>query len=119
MRMASTSFLSLNKIARLTNGTIYGFIHVELSDGKPYALLLHGFPSSSYDGMHHTKFLSAESYSGGAPELLDYGDTDKPEDPAAYKLKKMGEEMSSILDHLDIKQAVGFGHDCIRYCAVC
>ena len=45
---------------------------------------------------------------------LGYGDIDKPKHPAAYKLEKKGEELMGLLDHLDIKQVVAIGHDCIR-----
>ena len=46
--------------------------------------------------------------------MLGYGGTHKPKDPAVYKLKKMGEELMGLLDHLDIKQVVAIGHDCFR-----
>lgn len=109
--MASIGFPSLSKTARLPNGTTYSFIHVEPSHGKPYILLLHGFPSSSYDWRHQISFLSTEGYGVVAPDLLGYGDTDKPVDPAAYKLKKMSGEVGSLLDYLKIEKVVGVGHD--------
>lgn len=109
--MTSIAFPSISKTVRLPNGTTYGFVHLEPSNGKPYVLLLHGFPSSSYDWRHQIKFLSAEGYGVVAPDLLGYGDTDKPKDLAAYRQKKMSEEVISLLDYLSIDKVVGVGHD--------
>lgn len=109
--MASLTYPSTSFTALLPNGTTYGFVHLKPSNGKPYVLLLHGFPSSSYDWRHQINFLAEEGYGVVVPDLLGYGDTDKPKDPAAYKLKQMGEEVMGLLDYLEIGQVVGVGHD--------
>ena len=46
-----------------------------------------------------------------APDLLGYGDTDKPTDIEAYKSKKMAGETASLLDALGIDLVIGVGHD--------
>ena len=89
------------------------YVHVKpsTSSNKPYILLLHGFPSSSYDWRHQIDFLAKEGYGVLAPDLLGYGDTDKPTDIEAYKGKKMAGEAASLLDALGIDLAIGVGHD--------
>jgi soluble epoxide hydrolase/lipid-phosphate phosphatase len=45
------------------------------------------------------------------PDLLGYGGTDKPNDPAAHRLKKMAAELAELLDHVGVKTVIGVGHD--------
>lgn len=95
--MASIGFPALSANVHLPNGTKYGFVHVKPSGNKPYLLLYHGFPSSSYDWRHQIKHFAELGYGLLAPDLLGYGDTDKPSDPSAYRLKKMCDEVAAIL----------------------
>ncbi|KAL8793176.1 MAG: hypothetical protein Q9195_004206 [Heterodermia aff. obscurata] len=111
--MASVAFPETSDKIQLSDGVTYGFVHVKPSPSrvKPYILLLHGFPSSSYDWRYQIDFLAKEGYGVLAPDLLGYGDTDKPTDIEAYKGKTMAGEMASLLEALGIDLVIGVGHD--------
>lgn len=111
--MASIAFPKISAKVQLSGGVTYGYVHVKPStaSNKPYILLLHGFPSSSYDWRYQIDFLANEGYGVLAPDLLGYGDTDKPTDIEAYKGKKMAGETASLLDALGIDLVIGVGHD--------
>ena len=38
--------------------------------------------------------------------MLGYGKTDKPEDPKEYSLKKISDDLKSILDEIEVSKAV-------------
>ncbi|KAE8143433.1 Alpha/Beta hydrolase protein [Aspergillus pseudotamarii] len=78
---------------------------------KPTILLLHGFPSTSYDWRHQIPYLSSLGYGVIAPDLLGYGGTSKPTDLAAYKTKSMAAEIISILDAEGVDKVHAVGHD--------
>lgn len=109
--MASIAFPEISSKVQLPNGTTYGFVHIKPSSNKPCILLLHGFPSSSYDWRHQIDFLAKGGYGVIAPDLLGYGDTDKPVNPESYRLKKMAGEIAALLDTLQIDKVIGVSHD--------
>ena len=109
--MASVTFPSLAKSVGTKDGTKYGYIKVEPKAGKPTLLFLHGYPSSSYDFRHQVKQCSDAGYGMITPDLLGYGDTDKPEDYKAYDLYRMAQHIIDILDHERLDKVVGIGHD--------
>ncbi|OGM48107.1 hypothetical protein ABOM_002857 [Aspergillus bombycis] len=110
--MASTAFPSLAKKVQLSDGTTYGYVAVPPSTpGQVSFLLLHGYPSSSYDWRHQILGLQDAGYGVIAPDLLGYGDTDKPSDLSAYRNKTMSKHIIEILDREGIDKAVMVGHD--------
>ena len=109
--MASIAFPSSAKKATLSDGTTYGYVTVAATAAKPTFLLLHGYPSSSYDWRHQISSLSAAGFGVIAPDLLGYGDTDKPQDVAFYRLKSMSLHMAEILDLEGVSRCIAVGHD--------
>ncbi|CAL8580984.1 hypothetical protein XPA_006697 [Xanthoria parietina] len=109
--MASLASPSNSRLTCLANGITYGSVLIKPKQNNPYILFLHGFPASSYDWRHQISFFSDLGYGVFAPDLLGYGDTDKPTQLEPYKLKQMSEDIVSLLDHHDIKEAIGVGHD--------
>lgn len=110
--MASTAFPDLAKKAVLRDGTTYGYIHVPPRDPlKPTLLLLHGFPSSSYDWRHQITHLPAAGFGVLVPDLLGYGDTDKPDDPEKYRLANMASQVDELLSHVGLEKVIGVAHD--------
>lgn len=74
-------------------------------------LLLHGFPATRHEWHYQTDKLSAEGYGIIAPDLLGFGDTDRPTDLAVFRLKSMSEQLMEILDVHRLKTVVGVAHD--------
>ncbi|KAL9121425.1 MAG: hypothetical protein Q9187_002017 [Circinaria calcarea] len=110
--MASIAFPSLAKKVALSDGTTYGYVHVAPSAAtKPNFLLLHGYPSSSYDWRHQISGLQSAGYGLIAPDLLGYGDTDKPNDVGAYRMKAMSGHMIELLDIESIQCCIAVAHD--------
>jgi soluble epoxide hydrolase / lipid-phosphate phosphatase len=94
-----------------SSSTCYSYLHIPPSSSNPTVLFLHGFPSSSYDWRHQIFHFSSLGYGVLVPDLLGYGATDKPHDPAAYKGKKMAAEVIDILDHEKLDKVHAVGHD--------
>jgi len=109
--MAHQAFPDLSKTLKLQDGTNYAYVRVTASHGKPTFLLLHGFPSSSYDWRHQIPQLKGAGYGVIAPDLLGYGDSDKPTDVEAYAFKRMSGHISEILDEERLEKVIGVGHD--------
>lgn len=109
--MATIAFPGISTSSRLPSGTTYNYVHIEPSSEKPYILLLHGFPSSSYDWRNQIKCFSKLGYGIIAPDLLGYGGTDKPKEVESYKLKSMCQDVISILDIEKAGKVYAVGHD--------
>lgn len=110
--MASIAFPSLAKKKCLSDGTTYGYVASPPTGAdKPTFLLLHGYPSSSYDWRHQIASLSGSGFGVIAPDLLGYGDTDSPSDVGAYRLKSMAGHMAEILDNEGVSRCVAVSHD--------
>lgn len=110
--MASIAFPSLAKKKCLSDGTTYGYVaSAPTGPDKPTFLLLHGYPSSSYDWRHQIASLSASGFGVIAPDLLGYGDTDSPSDAGAYRMKSMAGHMAEILDNEGVSRCVAVSHD--------
>jgi pimeloyl-ACP methyl ester carboxylesterase len=86
-------------------------LHVEdHSSGKP-ALLLHGWPDSSYLWRNQIPFLVANGFRVIAPDLRGFGRSDRPEGVAAYSLQNAVSDVIGILDALGIDAADVVAHD--------
>ncbi|KAK0512524.1 hypothetical protein JMJ35_004541 [Cladonia borealis] len=110
--MALQAFPSISKTVCLDDGTTYAYVHVPAAQSKkPTLLLLHGFPSSSWDWRHQIAMLKDAGYGVVAPDLLGYGDTDKPEELEAYSMKRMSGHMAELLKKEGLGKVVGVAHD--------
>ena len=56
-------------------------------------------------------FFEKQGYGIIAPDMLGYGGTDKPTDPAVYKGTLMAKDMVDILDAEKIAKVIVIGHD--------
>lgn len=99
------------KTLQVTNCTQYAYIYEKAQDSKPTFLLLHGFPSSSQGWHKQIEDLSKAGYGVLAPDLLGYGDTDKPIALEEYANSKMSAHVARILDHEGLTEVIGVGHD--------
>lgn len=109
--MTSLCFPSISQKTTLTDGTRYGYVKIPAKSGKPTLLFLQGYPSAAYDWRHQIDHFSKAGYGLIAPDLLGYGDTDKPTDPRAYAMKTMARQVVEIFDEEKLEKVVGIAHD--------
>ncbi|KAL5619669.1 hypothetical protein FOVSG1_001891 [Fusarium oxysporum f. sp. vasinfectum] len=93
------------------SGNVYSCIFIPPTAQSTTLLFLHGFPSTLTDWVHQIQHFSSEGYGVVALDLLGYGESSKPTDVNAYRLKPMSDEVIELLDHLDLKTVAGIGHD--------
>ena len=79
--------------------------------GAPAVLLLHGWPDSHRLWRNQVPALTAAGFRAVAPDLRGFGDSDRPEDVAAYGLAHILGDVVGVLDHLGIERAHVVGHD--------
>lgn len=79
--------------------------------GKPILLLLHGFPSLSTSWAKQVPFFEQHGYGLIVPDLLGYGGSDKPYDPALYRFKAMSQDIVELLDSENAHNVISIGHD--------
>jgi pimeloyl-ACP methyl ester carboxylesterase len=79
-------------------------------DGRP-VLLLHGFPDSSHVWRHQVPALVDRGFRAIAPDLRGFGESDRPEDVEAYRLRHSVADVVAVLDALDVARADVVGHD--------
>ncbi|KAB8659323.1 hypothetical protein FH972_026212 [Carpinus fangiana] len=100
------------KFFKTVDGTNYAYLFYRPKfDQLPTLLLLHGFPSSTWDWRRLLPLLVTTGVGIVAPDLLGYGGTDKPTDPSAYRMKRMSGHMIELLDHEKLPKVIGVGHD--------
>ncbi|TVY70123.1 Bifunctional epoxide hydrolase 2 [Fusarium oxysporum f. sp. cubense] len=93
------------------SGNVYSCIFIPPTAQSTTFLFLHGFPATLTDWVHQIQHFSSEGYGVVALDLLGYGESSKPTDVNAYRLKPMSDEVIELLDHLDLKTVAGIGHD--------
>ncbi|PQE19007.1 epoxide hydrolase protein [Rutstroemia sp. NJR-2017a WRK4] len=109
--MALSHLQTPGTVLELEDGIKYAYIHIAAISPKPTFLLLHGFPSTSYDWRFQIASLKSLGYGVIAPDLLGYGDTDKPKELERYKFKSMASDLVQILNHESLEKVIGVGHD--------
>lgn len=91
------------------NGVNY---HVgDQGQGEKVVVLLHGMPDTSGAWAHQVKALVEAGFRVIAPDLLGYGETDKPEDVARYRGEQIIADAVALLDALELTQVDMVGHD--------
>jgi pimeloyl-ACP methyl ester carboxylesterase len=83
--------------------------YVDEGDG-PSAVLLHGFPTSSHLWRDLVPIL-APRFRVIAPDLLGYGGSDKPQDPAALSVIRQASHVRELLEALRLDDPALVGHD--------
>jgi pimeloyl-ACP methyl ester carboxylesterase len=83
-----------------------------LDEGRgPAVLLLHGFPDSSHLWRHQVPALVSAGFRVIAPDLRGFGDSDKPNEVAAYGLMHVVKDALGLLDALGVQSAHVLCHD--------
>lgn len=105
------AYFDAHTSSTLPSGRTYSYIHVKPTGNKPYLLFLHGFPGTSYLWRHQIAHFSAQGYGVVVPDLLGYRGSDKPVDLEEYRLKKMSEDIVSLLETLEVGSCFAIAHD--------
>ncbi|AQZ95035.1 alpha/beta fold hydrolase [Halopseudomonas phragmitis] len=79
-------------------------------DGQP-VWLLHGFPECWYSWRHQIHALAEAGYRVHAPEMRGYGLSSAPQDPAAYDLITLCDDIRQAMDLLGHRRVAMIGHD--------
>ncbi|KIP01958.1 hypothetical protein PHLGIDRAFT_122890 [Phlebiopsis gigantea 11061_1 CR5-6] len=103
---------SLSKDVTTPRGFKYHYSYSPAQEGKRTLLFCHGFPASASEWYRIAVHFKAQGYGIIIPDMLGYGGTDKPTDPAVYILSAISQDIVSILDAEKIEKVVAIGHDC-------
>ncbi len=79
--------------------------------GQPPILLLHGQPTWSYLWRRQIAGLVARGHRVIAPDLVGYGRSAKPRDPASYSFAAHVTAVTALVDALDLQGATLVVHD--------
>lgn len=99
------------KTLGVSGGYTYSYTVARPDYGRGTYLLLHGFPSSSYDWRHTIKDLTDAGYGVIAPDILGYGATSKPASYEEYAQENLSNHVVEILKHEGALSVIGVGHD--------
>lgn len=94
-----------------SRGVNYHYYFSAPKDKQLTILLLHGFPSSSFDWHNQVTHLKGLGYGLVVPDMLGYGGTTKPTNPEEYKSSLMIKDITDILDAETVGHCVVIGHD--------
>lgn len=94
-----------------SDGDTYAYDYIPAKGNKATFLLIHGYPASRHDWRYQIADLTAAGFGVIAPDCLGYGDTDKPADIEAYHFKRLSGHFIQLLDHENLEQVIGVGHD--------
>jgi len=98
----------LQKLA-VSDGTI-AYLDEGPKDGIPI-VLVHGMPTSSWLYRNVAASLAEKGFRVIAPDLLGFGESDKPKGNEIYSTKNQAKRIVELLDHLAIPKAIFAGHD--------
>lgn len=87
----------------------YSIVYKQAPSDKPWLLLIHGFPTASYDWFKIWKSLS-KHFSLIAPDMLGFGYSDKP-NPYPYSIMQQADLMTDLLTHLGISECHLLAHN--------
>lgn len=99
------------KTTQTSRGFTYNYYFSPALSSKPFLLFCHGFPSFTTHWSKIAMFFEREGYGIIVPDMLGYGETTKPTDPAAYVGSLISKDLVDILDAENVKQVVAIGHD--------
>ena len=94
-----------------SRGYKYHYYFVPAQDSKPTLLFCHGFPSTAQDWHRIVPRFEKQGYGIIVPDMLGYGGTDKPTDPAAYKGTLLAKDVVEVFTSEGIDKVIAVGHD--------
>lgn len=107
-----------HRTAQISTGHIYHFIDQVPSNhdpARPPIICLHGFPDSWFGWRHQIGPWCRNGFRVIVPDMLGFGETDTPHDSSAYSTKNICNDISALLDFLEIPKAVRLSYLLDRY----
>jgi pimeloyl-ACP methyl ester carboxylesterase len=86
-------------------------LSVSVAGEGPLVVLMHGWPEQSLSWRHQVPALVAAGYRVATPDMRGYGQSGKPEEPDAYGLNIVAQDMGAVADALGAERWVAVGHD--------
>lgn len=96
---------------RVTVAGLSFSVTVDGPEGGPAVVLLHGWPDAARVWRYQVPALAAAGFRVLAPDLRGFGDSDRPEGTAAYRMKTLCRDVTGILDGFGVGRAAVVGHD--------
>ncbi|KAJ7129298.1 Alpha/Beta hydrolase protein, partial [Mycena epipterygia] len=94
----------------LPSGHTWAFVDANPA-GSPTLLCLHGFPDLALGYRHQIGAWARAGFRVVVPDMLGYGGSDAPVDPAQYTTKRLSADLAALLTALAVPRAVVVGHD--------
>jgi pimeloyl-ACP methyl ester carboxylesterase len=86
-------------------------LSVSVAGDGPLVILMHGWPEQSFSWRHQVPALAQAGWRVATPDMRGYGQSGKPENPDAYTLNTVAQDMGAIADALGAERWVAVGHD--------
>ncbi len=102
---------SLSKNFKVSRGFNYHYYYAPPKDEKVTLFFAHGFPSNADSWHKQASFFRNLGYGVLVPDLLGYGETDKPMDIDPYRYKHLVVDITDIFDHENVDKVIAIGHD--------
>lgn len=83
---------------------------VDRGSGEP-VVLLHGFPDTSQLWRAQVEALTAGGFRAIAPDLRGRGQTERPAEREAYRIREIVADVLGLMDALELERAHVVGHD--------
>ncbi|KAI0791299.1 epoxide hydrolase [Abortiporus biennis] len=103
--------LTLYKDVKVSRDFNYHYYYSPAKDSKSTILFCHGFPSTSRDWRFSATYFQEKGYGVLVPDMLGYGGTAKPIDPALYVGSGLTRDIIDILDAEKLDKIIAIGHD--------
>ena len=83
----------------------------EAGSGDDVALCLHGFPESRRSWRHQLGPLAELGWRAVAPDMRGYGDSERPREVEAYRMRHLVDDAAALFDVLGARRRLLVGHD--------
>ncbi|KAJ7831885.1 Alpha/Beta hydrolase protein [Mycena leptocephala] len=94
----------------LPSGHTWAYVDAN-PQGKTTIICFHGFPDLAYGYRHQIGSWARSGFRVVVPDMLGYGGSDAPVDPAQYTTKRLTGDLAALLTVLRVDRAVVVGHD--------
>lgn len=102
---------ALFKDFKTSRGFNYRYFYSPAQESKSTLYFIHGYPCLATVWCRMVPYFQSRGYGFLAPDMLGYGDTDKPTDPAVYVTGGICKDLAELLDHDRLERVIAVGHD--------